>query len=538
MTPRQAGVAALLLVALFTGLTLWEMAGDSLTTDERWHLPVGYAWWKTGDFRLSPDNPPLARLLAAAPLLSLDLKLPPTEPPEGRPFHGYPVAFGTAFFRLNPDPDGILARSRLPIVALGMLLLASLGSWSWRLHGDLRAGLLTLGLAALEPTILAHAHYDTTDMALAAFMLPAFAWLWGFSRTGRRRDLAGAAAAMGLALASKYTALVLLPVFLGLLVLRWPATGDARGRRGVGARLLAVAAAIGLMGVIIQAAYFFSPDLTLYFKGPADLQAYKPQAYEAWVLGGFHSGGVFWYAPFAWLVKTPIPTMLLIAAGVVTAFRGRGAGAGAPQAGAASWRDLRDFVLFPAAVYAVAVAALSANLGVRYLIPTTAFLLVAAGGAAGPVLATRGRRLLAAAFGAWLVLSVGRQAPEFIAYFNESIGSSANAPYVLNDSNLDWGQDLKRLARWQEAHAVPTLILSYWGAAQPEYYGVRWRELTGDEARADRPPPGVYAFSVNRLIDMKKSVVLHGEDPRVDWLARFTPSERVGASIYIYRFDR
>ncbi|HUD70557.1 MAG TPA: hypothetical protein VMQ62_01235, partial [Dongiaceae bacterium] len=264
----------------------------------------------------------------------------------------------------------------------------------------------------------------------------------------------------------------------------------------------------------------------------------KPQAYEVWVLGGFHAGGVFWYAPFAWLVKTPIPTMLLMAVGVLAALRGRGAGAGAPPAGAAAWRDLRDFVLLPAAVYAVAVAALSANLGVRYLIPTTAFLLVAAGGAAGPVLATRGRRLLAAAFGAWLVLSVGRQAPEFIAYFNESIGSSANAPYVLNDSNLDWGQDLKRLARWQEAHAVPTLILSYWGAAQPEYYGVRWRELTGDEARADRPPPGVYAFSVNRLIDMKKSVVLHGEDPRVDWLARFTPSERVGASIYIYRFDR
>jgi hypothetical protein len=542
MTPRRAVPAALLLVALFTALTLWEMTGDSLVTDERWHLPAGVAYWKTGDFRLSPDNPPLARLLAAAPLLSMDLTLPPTTPPPGRSMHGYPVAFGTAFFRLNPDVDPILFRSRLPIVALGLLLIASLGLWSWRLHGDPRAGLLTLALAALEPTLLAHAHYVTTDMALAGFMLPAFAWLWAHSRSGRRRDLALAAVAMGLALASKFTALVLLPVFLILLVWRWPAAGRPGGRPGN--RLLGAVAALAVMAVIIQASYFFAADPTLYLKGPADLQAYRTPDYTAWVLGRFHVGNVWWYAPFAWLVKTPLPTILLIGAGLATAFRGRRGAAGGTQvrgnklpAGIGRWPDLRDFVLLPAVMYTVAVAVMSDNLGVRYLIPTTAFLLVAAGAAAAPLCETRGRRLVAAGLGAWLVLSVGSQAPQFIAYFNESIGARANAPYVLHDSNLDWGQDLKRLARWQEAHAVPELILGYWGGAQPEYYGVRWRPMTGDEARADRPPPGVYALSVNRLVDMKRSVVLNHDDPRVDWLSRFTPADRVGASIYIYRFE-
>ncbi|HKQ98881.1 MAG TPA: glycosyltransferase family 39 protein [Candidatus Polarisedimenticolia bacterium] len=526
MTPRRAVATALLLVALFAGLTLWEMSGDSLVTDERWHLPVGYAYWKTREFRLSPDNPPLARLLAAAPLLTLDLNLPPTTPPEGRSFHGYPVPFGTAFFRLNPDVDRILFRSRLPIVGLGILLIGSLCLWSWRLHGDPRAGLLTLALAALEPTLLAHGHYVTTDMALAAFVVPAFAWLWAWSKSGRRRDLAFAAAAMGMALASKYPALVFLPAFVGLMLLRGPgARRDAAPAR----RLLLAGAALVLMGVIIQASYLFSAGPGIYLSGPADLMAYKPTDAQTWALGAFHAGNPWWYAPFAWLVKTPIPTMLLIAAGIAAAYGGRRSDPG-------RWRDLRDFVLLPAGLHAVAIAMLSASLGVRYLIPTTAFLLVAAGAAAAPLLATRGRRIAAVALGLWLVASVGRAAPEFIAYFNESIGARTNAPFVLHDSNLDWGQDLKRLARWQKEKAVPLLVLSYWGGAQPEYYGVHWRPMTGEEARADTPPPGVYAISVNRLIDMKKSAVLKGDDPRVDWLARFTPSERVGASIYIYRF--
>ena len=529
MTSRRAVVAALLLAALFAALTLWEMSGDSLTTDERWHLPAGLAYWKTRDFRLSPDNPPLARLLAAAPLLTMDLELPPTAPPEGQSLHGYPVRFGTAFFRLNPDLDRILVRSRLPIVGLGLLLIATLFLWSWRLHGDPRAGVLTLALAALEPTLLAHAHYVTTDMALAAFVLPAFGWLWAWSRSRRRRDLALAALAMGLALASKFPALVLLPVFLLLLL---------RAR----ARLLAVAAALGIMAFVIQAAYLFTPALALYLGGPAELRAYMPADHTAWVLGRFHPGGVLWYLPFAWLVKTPIPTLLLIAAGTIAAFRGRrGApGAAAPRGvavdGAARWRDLRDFVLFPAAVHAAAMVALTDNLGVRYLIPTTAFLLVAASAAVPAFCATRARRLAAAGLGAWLALSVVTRAPQFVAYFNEAIGPRANAPWVLHDSNLDWGQDLKRLARYQQAHAIPELILGYWGPAQPEYYGVRWRPLTGEEARADRPPPGVYAISVNRLIDMKKAALLQGDDPRVDWLERFTPADRVGASIYIFRF--
>ena len=49
-------------------------------------------------------------------------------------------------------------------------------------------------------------------------------------------------------------------------------------------------------------------------------------------------------------------------------------------------------------------------------------------------------------------------------------------------------------------------------------------------------PPGVYAISVNNLVNLKRRVLLDGEDPKLDWLERFRPTDRVGYSIYIYRF--
>jgi len=516
MSTRRALLAAGFLIVAFAGLSLWEMSGDSLTTDERWHLPVGYAYWKTGEFRLSPEHPPLAKLLCAAPLLSMDLRLPPVTPPPGKTWHDYPAPFGSAFFRLNPDVDRILFRSRLPVVAMGVLLLLTIFLWSWRLHGDPRAGLLSLALAALEPTLIAHSHYVTTDMALAAFGLPAFAALWCFSTAARPRWLGLAVVAMGLALASKFSALVLLPIFFLLLVLRWPA------RR---APLAAAIGALAVMAIIVQASYFFSPDLTLYLRGPGEVRAYQPVDYPAYVLGAFHVGGVWWYAPFAWLIKTPLPTLALMALGLVLCLRD-------PR----RVRETRDFILVPAVVYGLAVCLLTANLGVRYLIPTTAFLLVPAGAAYRWLASTRLRRAAAVGLGLWLAVSVFHAAPHFIAYFNEAIGGPARAPAVIHDSNVDWGQDLERLARYQQEHRIPELVLFYWGGAQPEAYGVRYRPLTAEMARAGRPPAGTYAISVNNLIEMKKSVVLGGGDPNVDWLARFRPADRVGYSIYIYRF--
>ncbi len=63
----------LLLFGLQLGSTVRQ---ESLTWDEGDHIFAGYMSWKTHDFGLNPEHPPLMKLLSTVPLLGLPLKVP------------------------------------------------------------------------------------------------------------------------------------------------------------------------------------------------------------------------------------------------------------------------------------------------------------------------------------------------------------------------------------------------------------------------------------------------------------------------------
>ena len=75
---RASQIPPLLLLGIFAVLAVSSMARMSVTGDEVTHLPAGYTYVTTGDFRLNMQHPPLMKVLAALPLLALDLK-PATE---------------------------------------------------------------------------------------------------------------------------------------------------------------------------------------------------------------------------------------------------------------------------------------------------------------------------------------------------------------------------------------------------------------------------------------------------------------------------
>ena len=111
---------------------------------------------------------------------------------------------------------------------------------------------------------------------------------------------------------------------------------------------------------------------------------------------------------------------------------------------------------------------------------------------------------------------------------------------MLVDSNLDWGQDLKRLAGWMRENGVARLKLSYFGSADPSYYGIDEEALPGYRAphatRVTREirPGDVVAVSATNL----QGVYLEPGDRAL--LARFRPLEpigRAGWSILLYRAD-
>ena len=79
---RAYEIAALCFLLVVISLQLFfSVRRESQTWDEANHIFTGYRSWTHADFGLNPEHPPLLKLLATAPLLSLQ----PTSPElEGR----------------------------------------------------------------------------------------------------------------------------------------------------------------------------------------------------------------------------------------------------------------------------------------------------------------------------------------------------------------------------------------------------------------------------------------------------------------------
>jgi len=522
---RRAAVYVFL--AAFAVQTVASMRLLSASSDETTHLPSGYTYLKTGELRLNPQHPPLAKLLAAAPLLAFSPALDLADPSwTSSPPNEW--VFGLRFLYAN-DADRLLFWGRLPIVALGLLLGIYTWLWARELFGD-DAGVVAACLFAFCPTIVAHAHLVTMDVGLAAFAAASSYHLTIYARRGSRAQLTASATALGLALATKFSAVFLAPV-LGALVaasalgwggLRDRTAGEARHFR-IGAALVATGAFVAIAGLIVWAAYFFPRDPLFYWHGISLVNRDHDASVPSYLMGEFRTDGWWYYFPLAFLFKTPVPTLVAIGLGALSWRRHRPAG------------NLDGAILFlPALAFFVATAAFAANLGVRYLLPVHAPLFVLAGASAPMLLRNWPGRAAAAALATWLVVGAWFIYPDHLAYFNEAFGGPQRGPYLLDDSNIDWGQDLKRLKAWMDRNGVDSIRLLYPWNGSPQYYGIRGEPVTPSDW-LDRPRPGLYAISTMALA--RGRLTAQTEGAHSDWLDRYVPIDRVGYSFYIYGFE-
>lgn len=210
LSPRGRWIAAALL-AVYLGLALWGARTKSETYDEPMYILSAYSYVVTGDLSFNREHPPLAKYLMGLPLLALDLELPA----------GYHSQPGTAYNFLTQQPRAaaptILFLSRLGGIVLGLVLGLYLLRWGRLAFGE-TAGLAALALGLLNPNVLAHCRVAANDFAATVFILAACYHVWRWLETDRRGSLCLGALTLGLALGSKLTALMLLPV-VGLILL-------------------------------------------------------------------------------------------------------------------------------------------------------------------------------------------------------------------------------------------------------------------------------------------------------------------------------
>lgn len=488
------------------------------TIDEPAHIACGMEWLAKGTYKLEPQHPPLARVASAlGPFLA-------GERSQGRTDiyrEGAAILYHGGKYERNLT----LARvGTLPFLWLACLVVYLAGA---RWYSRPLAGLAVVFFTLLPP-ILAHASLATTDMALTATMgLALYATLvWVESPSPLR------GAAMGfcwaLAIVSKFSSLVFLPACLGLLLI-----GAMFSERGAGplrrmltaGRLFSVAVAFVVFAFAVWASYRFSMGNGVpapeFFAGLRVAFEHQASGHPSYLLGNHSSSGFWYFYPVALSVKTPLGSLVLLAAGVPFAWRRRAL---------AVWLAP---LAFSFGILAVGVYS-RINIGTRHVLPIYFFFSVLAAAITWEWLgkASRSRWLgwAAVILIAWIALSGAWNHPDNIAYFNELAGDEPEK--ILADSDLDWGQDMLRLSARLRQLNVPSVTFSpFISAYLHEYHG--FPPIT--PSAADTPDYGWNAVSMTvwkvarmGLNDRYPDLVL--------WPDQQKPTERVGRSVFLYYF--
>lgn len=190
---------------------------DSQTNDEAAHLVSGYSYWATGDYRLNPEHPPLSKLAAALPLLWMRLRFHPDTQAWA---NADEFALGRDFlYRNTRSADDILFRSRIVTICFAAALILVIAAWSLNRFGPFPA-FIAASFAAFDPIVLSHGHYVTSDIPVTLFFLCAILAWTSWLESGGRKRLLLSGVLMGLALAIKFSALLLFPAFLSLWMFR------------------------------------------------------------------------------------------------------------------------------------------------------------------------------------------------------------------------------------------------------------------------------------------------------------------------------
>ncbi len=509
----------LLFALVFTAQVVPGIYENSPTDDEPIELTNGYFYWR-GDVVTHNFHPPLPKMLQALPLRLK--KLEDSTPPSFT--ENQLRAYHFLFVSNRKDFEWMTRCGRWVSlffgIGIGLLLFFQTR------RGNPVTAFAALGLWSFHPTLLAYSGLAMADITVSFFVLAAvLVFQRHLEKPGPRWALAAGSLA-GLAACSKFSALALVPIFAALEVLqhfhkgnpggnpvRIPWTTDwLYGTLG----FFGVISLIYLPGTLFQTEHRF--PMVYFLRGLKNMADYSDYHHPTYFLGRCSRQNHWLYFPVAFLLKNTIVFTLLVLIAV--------------------WEGLRKKTSYPAWMWVTPLAFSLAilpvqNLGVRYLLPAVPFLILMVSKAAGEGWEERKRagKLLVAGLFLWNALSVLANGPDLIGYFNDLVPAEKKV-YYLADSDLDMGQDVKRLALWGRQRGWKQVKLAQFGGAlDPSFYGlacVPWtrKDLSG-------PQPGqVYAVNVTLF---QTGPVFSPELLPIarSWASATPPTGRVGDS-WIY----
>jgi 4-amino-4-deoxy-L-arabinose transferase-like glycosyltransferase len=563
--------AELICAALLLGMGFQMLAVNArknITNDELVHVPAGYYHLVGGEFQLNNEHPPLVKMWAVLPLLLIQPnEAPATSAEQQGNFLEVTWSYDQRFWAQNKSRAATLefwTRAMMIVLSCGLGVL--IFAYARDLFG-VRTALFAVALYTLEPTVLAHGHIVHTDVPAALAFLLFFFVLRKYlqARTLRRVLLLGLVS--GLALITKFSMIVLLPVLAGLALMALvfaPRLNESRKRILPHAGIVVV-----LILLIVNAAYRFqSPPLvpgdvqwvqtrspeafdqwmfffragskivpTYYLFGQYNVMLHNRDGHPASLLGQYSMLGWWYYFPVAFALKTSLPFLLITLAALAWIL----------------WRLVRKkdrriwWLLAPISIYAALSMTSHINIGIRHFLPIYPFLFIAGGVLLERLLRVRYPRHLAIAVVVvvlgWMAAEELRAFPDYIPYMNQ-LASAHPHWWYLSDSNVEWGDDARALADYLHARGetdVRGALSGGWGTLQ--LYDIGYHELFPKPGRV-LPATRYVAIGASFLngsviaLNADENGKPISEAERVNYLAAYRtlqPEAVFGNSIYLYR---
>ncbi len=491
--------AALLcaVILLLMGANLFSViARKTITNDEIVHIPSGYHYLVGGDFRQNPEHPALIKMWASLPLLIIRPTPGSFARPPNQDHAAFTVNHSIDFWKANRESfETLIFWSRVPMILLTLVLGVVIFLVGRDLFGS-RPAVLAVALFSFEPTMLAHGRVVHTDIAAALAFLVFFFAIYKFFQTTTPARALLLGLAVGFALLAKFSMIVLIPILICALmyaVLRAPVYRTSRGQMVAYA---AVALFVPLLAInccyyfqhpalpkpeidwLVQNAselsmwskvalrWFSVPLPTYYVFGLYTVLVHHVAGHQTALLGDYGKLGWWYYFPVVFALKTTIPFLLLSVVSLAWAI----------------WRVLARremklaLLIIPITIYMAFSMTSRINIGVRHIAPVFPFLFLL-GGALLDRLLTRYRSKAAVLFVVllfgWMFAEAVRAYPNYIPYTNQLTFGKANWE-VLSDSNVEWGDDIRELAKYLRDRGETKIygaLAGGWGTI--EMYGVQ-----------------------------------------------------------------
>ena len=640
ITSWWAATALVLICITSFGLMLSASRTDSAIDDELAHIPAGYGYVHNLDYRLNPEHPPLVKALAMLPVFMFVHPNFPTQIPAWTTELNGEWDMGTAFlYQSGNDANEIIQTARVMPILLTILTIILVYFLARRLMGKLWA-LLPTFLFALDPTVLGQGHYVTTDLGAAFGITLATYFFLKYIDAPTTKHLWYAGIAFGVAQIAKFSAPLLVPLFIFLVIAlwlrdlaaQWSTTDASRRRKTFFVRLcrsawkLILLFVIGYAFVVYPVYFLFTSGypiqhqvadtttiLASFATGPtpagaictgmrcvADADIWMSKHYltrpiaeytlgvlmalqrvdggnTIYFLGVVRGSGGWMYFPVLFLLKEPIPTLIIVLLGLLIAawwtidatMKSRpGVELTIRQRMIAYLTD--HFGEFSLASFVVLYWGYSMhsplNIGIRHIMPTIPFIFILAAVVWKKWImqlkfSSVAKYLFLILLLAWLLLETLFAAPYFLSYFNEIGGGVQSGYHFVTDSNYDWGQDLLRLQSWTNANPqVGTIAVDYFGGGDPQYYlgskavpwsssmgnpadhGIHWLAVSVNTLESDIQPLG--AGQSRNASDTYSwlTAIRPPADAPGTWLGGSmgnvpAPDYRVGTSIFIYHLQ-